>query len=959
MRVLTIHLVFLFKIISVISLVAQPNIKRCDHDHKMSMYYAQHPGYEEQVEEGFASFRRNFMKIGQVRMTGTIPVHVIIIHPPGQAIGTGDNFSLEHIQSQINVLNEDFGRYNGDAQNTPPQFPASDTGIQFCLASVDPDGNPTTGVTRYPYSGNFESNEFAVKQATRWPRADYLNIWSVPGLSNLGFAYLPSTSSLPNATLDGVVVNADAFGGPGYGTFPNYDLGRTATHEVGHYLGLQHVWRNSGCGQDDGIPDTPLQDDENYGCPSHPSPSCGNSGDMFMSYMDYTNDNCMNAFSTGQGNYMMNILSGVRSSLLASSSVVCVPPEPLSLAVISQQNPLCYLGEDGLIEVEASGGASPYMYQINNGTTGNNPVFSGLASGTYIVTVIDDNGDEVSVTITLSDPDQVDGFITDLMQNDCFGGLEGSFEVQPTGGTGNNYTFSLNGANPTQSSLFQGLGNGEYEVIIYDGNQCSNFLVVEIVSPPAITWDTLTIDLPACHGNNNGRFHMQAMGGVGDFVYQLSGRVSQLNGNFTSLAAGRYNFTVSDGNSCMIADSFLINQPQLLTFDAVNISRIICHGDSTGMVECHPSGGSPPYQYILNDSITGNQGSFELLPAGTHAISILDTNNCRIDTSFTLIQPDPVTIQAEITPVSCQGGADGAVQLSGSGGNGAPFQYYMDSLAVNNGLFTGLSAQNYRFTAVDSLGCTDTVTVDVPVISNMFVANLDYTDVNCYGDSTGRVQLNAGGGVPVYFYTLGTETTSTGQFNNLTSGTYLIVVTDSLGCVIRDSVVISQPAQALRTEIIRVDFGTGKGDAEAEVQGVGGTPPYRYSIDGGMTFQDNGIFRSLPPGQIRILVRDSLGCENVIDILISSSQNERVTGIWWLYPNPAFDYIYIKNKEEAKSQNIQLSVIDQNGRLVFQNAFNGLTNDGYKLNCDILLPGVYSVLLTENERTFRMRFVKL
>lgn len=959
MRIPNISVTFLLILIAGISGLAQPNIKRCDHDHKMAMYYAQHPGYEEEVEEGFKVFRRNFMKFGNVRMTGTIPVHVIIIHPPGQAIGTGDNFSLEHIQSQINVLNEDFGRYNGDAQNTPPQFPASDTGIQFCLASVDPDGNPTTGVTRYPYSGNFESNEFAVKQATRWPREDYLNIWSVPGLSNLGFAYLPSTSSLPNATLDGVVVNADAFGGPGYGTFPNYDLGRTATHEVGHYLGLQHVWRNNGCGLDDGIPDTPLQDDENYGCPTHPSPSCGNSGDMFMSYMDYTNDNCMNAFSTGQGNYMMNILNGVRSSLLASSTLVCVPPEPLSLTIVSQQNPLCYLGEDGLIEVVASGGASPYMYQINNGTPVNDPVFPGLASGTYMVTVIDDNGDEVSVTVILSDPQPVDGFISNLIQNDCFGGLEGSFEVQPTGGSGNNYTFALNGANPSQNSLFQGLGNGEYEVVIYDGNQCSNFLIVEIVSPPAITWDTVTFNSPLCNGNSNGRFHVQAMGGVSDFVYQLSGRGTQLNGNFTALAAGRYTFTIIDGNSCIITDSFLISQPELLTLDSFQITQISCFGDSTGAASYYPSGGIPPYQYMLNDSLAGTDGVFEFLRAGIYHVSILDTNNCRIDTLFTILQPDPVAAQASILPVNCQGGADGAIQLSGSGGSGEPYRYFMDSIYQVSGLFTGLKEGIYSFLVQDSLGCEDSIVVNVPVLSEMFVSDLQHTDVKCNGDAIGTVQITVNGGIPNYNYTLGNTTNTTGQFNMLASGTYLITITDSLGCIIRDSVLISQPEQPLGVDIINVDFGTGKGDAEAEVQGTGGTPPYRYSVDGGMTFQDSGIFRSLPPGQIRIIVRDSVGCEDVIDIFISGTQSDPITDYWELYPNPAFDYVIIKSGSNVYRKDLQMSVVDQNGRVLRQFNFTGLATDGYKLNCDVLMPGVYTLLINDDNRIARMRFVKL
>jgi hypothetical protein len=193
----------------------------------------------------------------------------------------------------------------------------------------------------------------------------------------------------------------------------------------------------------------------------------------------------------------------------------------------------------------------------------------------------------------------------------------------------------------------------------------------------------------------------------------------------------------------------------------------------------------------------------------------------------------------------------------------------------------------------------------------------------------------------------------------LASGTYLITITDSLGCIIRDSALISQPEQPLGVDIINVDFGTGKGDAEAEVQGTGGTPPYRYSVDGGMTFQDSGIFRSLPPGQIRIIVRDSVGCEDVIDIFISGTQSDPVTDHWELYPNPAFDYVIIKSGSNVYRKDLLMSVVDQNGRVLKQFNFTGLATDGYKLNCDVLMPGVYTLLINNDNRIARMRFVKL
>ncbi|MFK7908603.1 MAG: S8 family serine peptidase, partial [Chitinophagales bacterium] len=299
---------------------------RCNSDHQMQGIYDQNPDYRQKIEEGRKAVMQKIQsnpnfnsRVGDII---TLPVHVIIVHPTGEAVGQGSNLSVSKIESQITALNEDFRRTNADAINTPSVFPVSDAEIEFCLASVDPNGNATNGITRYASNQNFDNNESSIKSTTGWDRDDYLNIWVAPTVGALGYAYVPSTSSLPNATVDGVVIVTTTFGGPNTGSNAPYDLGRTTTHEVGHYLGLDHIW-GGGCNQDDGIADTPQQASDNGGCPNHPSPSCNNGGDMFMNYMDYVNDNCMNAFSAGQNTYMRAILNSSRSSLLTSANTKC------------------------------------------------------------------------------------------------------------------------------------------------------------------------------------------------------------------------------------------------------------------------------------------------------------------------------------------------------------------------------------------------------------------------------------------------------------------------------------------------------------------------------------------------------------------------------------------------------------------------------------------------------------
>lgn len=234
------------------------------------------------------------------------------------------NISDAQICSQINVLNEDFSRQNSDANNTPSVFASlsSDTRIRFYLATVDPDGNPTSGITRTSTNTASFTKNNNIKHTTTgghdaWPSNKYLNLW-VGNLSNdlLGYAQFPeSLSSSPDN--DGVVIQVTAFGrGVGFNLNSRFNLGRTATHEIGHWMGLIHIWGDDGvsCSGSDLVSDTPNQAGANQLIPTFPKlDNCTTSspGVMFMNYMDYTDDAGMNIFSNGQKNRMRaNFYSG-------------------------------------------------------------------------------------------------------------------------------------------------------------------------------------------------------------------------------------------------------------------------------------------------------------------------------------------------------------------------------------------------------------------------------------------------------------------------------------------------------------------------------------------------------------------------------------------------------------------------------------------------------------------------
>ncbi|MGE0562636.1 MAG: M43 family zinc metalloprotease [Flavobacteriales bacterium] len=255
-----------------------------------------------------------------------IPVVVHVIHN-GDALGTGENISDAQVLSQITVLNADFSATNSDFNSTSYYNSVkTNMDIQFCLAQTDPNGQPTTGIDRVNYgTASFgQAATESMKAATQWDPTKYFNIWVLRfgGDLNgvLGYAQFPNSGA---ANTDGVAIGYNYFGTTGAVSAP-FNKGRTATHEIGHCLGLYHIWGDDGtaCTGSDQVADTPNQADENYGCPNPATNiSCSNSGDMSMNYMDYSDDACMYMFTTGQKARVDAVLASAprRASLLTST----------------------------------------------------------------------------------------------------------------------------------------------------------------------------------------------------------------------------------------------------------------------------------------------------------------------------------------------------------------------------------------------------------------------------------------------------------------------------------------------------------------------------------------------------------------------------------------------------------------------------------------------------------------
>jgi Pregnancy-associated plasma protein-A/Secretion system C-terminal sorting domain len=302
------------------------SINRCASHEYRENELAAHPEYQQifdQQEQDYQTFLQAHPNGYTNRAVVVIPVVFHVVYNT-----TAQNISNTRLAEQLQVLNEDYRKLNADASLVPSSFSslAADCEIQFCLAQQDANGNWTTGIERIQtaetgFSTNDDVKFAGTGGANAWDRNKFLNIW-VCNLTGglLGYAAFPGGP----ATRDGVVLHYRYTGKTGASA--PYNKGRTATHEVGHWLNLFHIWGDDGtsCSGTDNVSDTPNQADEHYGCPSGAQVSCTNgpNGDMWMNYMDYTDDACMYMFTTGQKTRIWSCMNGSRLNL--QTSVGCL-----------------------------------------------------------------------------------------------------------------------------------------------------------------------------------------------------------------------------------------------------------------------------------------------------------------------------------------------------------------------------------------------------------------------------------------------------------------------------------------------------------------------------------------------------------------------------------------------------------------------------------------------------------
>ncbi|MBK6332105.1 MAG: hypothetical protein IPF62_17030 [Bacteroidetes bacterium] len=527
-------------------------------------------------------------------------------------------------------------------------------------------------------------------------------------------------------------------------------------------------------------------------------------------------------------------------------------------------NITCNGGNDGSITTTATGGTGIINYNLQpTNQTNNTGLFTNLAANTYTILATDANGCTISTTLTITEPTLLSITNITFTNPTCVPGNDGSMTITASGGT-LAYTYNIGGANQA-NNVFNNLGAGNYTITVTDANGCTATSTQTIAPPnsPTIT-AVVTTDVD-CNGGNNGSITVTATGGLGALNYNLQ-PVNQNNatGIFTNLAAGVYTMTVADANGCTISSTATINEPTILSWTATATTDVNCNGGNDGTLTATATGGTGMINYNLQPTNqTNNTGLFTNLTAGTYTVTATDANGCTLTTTLVINQSPALTwTQNTATNITCNGGIDGSITTTATGGTGIINYNLQPTNQTNNtGLFTNLAANTYTILATDANGCTISTTLTITEPTLLSITNITTTNPTCVPGNDGSMTITASGGTLAYTYNIGGANQANNVFANLGAGNYTITVTDANGCTATSTQTIAPPNSPTITAVVTTDVDcNGGNNGSITVTATGGLGALNYNLQPVNQNNATGIFTNLAAGVYTMTVADANGC---------------------------------------------------------------------------------------------------
>ncbi len=523
--------------------------------------------------------------------------------------------------------------------------------------------------------------------------------------------------------------------------------------------------------------------------------------------------------SLADGNYVVEV-KDVNNCTISSETVEIKNPPALEVTDTILTNLLCHNDFTGSLQLFAQGGTGNVEFSLDGATPQNNGLFGGLSAGNYQIVVTDSNNCTVPpVNLVVTEPDTITLLLSgnDIL---CHGDSTGNIQMNVSGGTlGYNYLWS----NGSESEDLTDLPSGEYSVIMQDANNCEVRDTIELLQPETpVSFLTASKHLK-CKHNTNGEIVLSVEGGTPDYSFLWS--TGSVNQSINNLPAGVYEFQITDAHGCVYEGKDTVYESTFsFNNNTTKVKNVNCYAGNDGEINLSMVGGDRPFEFVWSD---GSQTEdLQNLIANTYYVVAIDTNGCRIDTSFVVSEPDaPLTTYSIFTNVKCRHGRDGTIDLSVSGGV-EPY-YYEWSNTLQSEDIEMLTAGEYIVEVKDANRCIihDTIVIAQP--DEVLAVEKNQTNVLCYGEPTGAIDLYVSGGISGYSF-LWSNGAITEDIVNVVAGEYLVEITDANGCVKTDSIEINQPQFPVLYKDLAIDhvkcFGENNGAVNMNISG--GSFPY-------------------------------------------------------------------------------------------------------------------------------------
>jgi len=489
------------------------------------------------------------------------------------------------------------------------------------------------------------------------------------------------------------------------------------------------------------------------------------------------NDTTQDISGLSPGNYSVTVSdsTGCDDTL----SVTIQQPDTL-VVTDSVVHVSCAGANDGDIHLSVNGGTNPYDYNWDNNDTTQS--ITGLAGGTYNVTVTDSNGCTATSAITVQEPDSL-SIQTSVTNASCNGATDGSAGISVTGGT---TPYDYNWSTGSDSSSADSLSAGTYTVTVTDSNGCTNSASVAVGEPQPISISPNVNDV-SCNGGEDGSITLNVSGGSGAYSYVWSN--GKISASIDTLSAGTYSVTVTDDNGCSDSTQATVSEPDSLILSTV-VTDVSCNDGDDGLINLSVAGGTPPYNYNWSNGQTSQNDTN--LTAGTYTVTVSDDNNCTATLTDEVTEPQPIDISSSIRNVSCNGNENGRIVVNVTGGTGSGTYNYDWSNGDTNAVISDLTAGTYDLTVTDGNNCTKTSSYEVTQPAALSLT-VDSNNVLCNGAADGNAEAQASGGAGGFQY-IWSNAQSGSSIDNLSPGTYSVTVTDTNNCTIIDSTVITEPS---------------------------------------------------------------------------------------------------------------------------------------------------------------------